>query len=260
MSFQNLSIDIQNQIATLTITRSAKLNALNIETLQELEKAVTQLNEDKNVKGVMLTGEGEKAFVAGADISQMVNMTENEALAYSQLGHRVFGAIENAPKPYIALINGFALGGGLELALGCHIRLAVEKAKLGLPELNLGVIPGFGGTQRLSLAIGRAKALELILTSDIITAQEAKALGLVSYVFNSIEEMKTKAIEILEKVSKKGSLAVAKAIHTVVAQYDSQAGGYIQECMSFGHLAATKDFKEGMSAFLEKRPANFVGE
>ncbi|TAE71048.1 MAG: enoyl-CoA hydratase [Bacteroidetes bacterium] len=256
----NLAIEIKNQIATLTIMRASKLNALNVETLQEILQAVQVLNENKDVKGVLLTGEGEKAFVAGADISQMVNMTENDALSYSQLGHKAFASIENAPKPYIALINGFALGGGLELAMACHIRLAVEKSKLGLPEVTLGVIPGFGGTQRLTSLVGKAKAFEMVLTGDMITGQEAKELGLVNHIFPTIAEMTAKGNEILEKVSKRGSLAIEKAIKTINAQYDSEQGGYIQEVMSFGHLFATKDCKEGMNAFLEKRTPNFVGE
>ncbi len=256
----NLAIDIKNQIATITIMRASKLNALNKETLEEILEATEKINQDKNIKGVMLTGEGEKAFVAGADIAQMVNMTENEALAYSQLGHKAFANIENAPKPYIALINGFALGGGLELAMACHIRLAVEKSKLGLPEVTLGVIPGFGGTQRLTSLIGKAKAFEMVLTGDMITGQEAKELGLVNHIFPTITEMTTKAIDILEKVCKRGELAIAKAIKTINAQYDSEQGGYIQEVMSFGHLFGTKDCKEGMNAFLEKRTPNFIGE
>lgn len=256
----NLAINIENQIATLTIMRAAKLNALNAATLQEILEAVEQLNQDKNVKGVLLTGEGEKAFVAGADIAQMVNMTENEALAYSQLGHKAFATIENANKPYIALINGFALGGGLELAMACHIRLAVEKSKLGLPEVTLGVIPGFGGTQRLTSLVGKAKAFELVLTGDMITGQEAKDLGLVNHIFASIPEMTAKAIEIVEKITKRGSLAIERAIQTINAQYNSEQGGYIQEVMSFSYLFGTKDCKEGMNAFLEKRIPHFIGE
>jgi enoyl-CoA hydratase len=257
MSFQNLSVVINDQIATLTITRASKLNALNSETLSEIHQAIDQLNADTNVRGIILTGEGNKAFVAGADISQMINMNAQEAQAYSKFGQDAFSKIENSAKPVIALINGFALGGGCELAMACHIRIATENAKMGLPEVSLGVIPGFGGTQRLIQYVGKAKAIELTITGNIISAGEALTLGLVSYVFATIEEATQKSLEILQKSKNNSSIAIAHAIKAINAFNPNDAKGYQVEHETFGTLVNSEDCKEGMGAFLEKRKPNF---
>jgi enoyl-CoA hydratase len=260
MIFQNIAVEINQQIATLTITRASKLNALNAETLAEIHQAIDELDKNTEVRGIILTGEGTKAFVAGADISQMVNMNAEEAQKYSKFGQDTFSKIENASKPVIALVNGFALGGGCEIAMACHIRIATENAKLGLPEVTLGVIPGFGGTQRLAQYVGKAKAIELMLTGNIISAQDALAFGLVSYVFPNIAEANAKAVEILEKVKNNAPIAIAHAIKAINALNPNDAKGYQIEHETFGILAETADFKEGMGAFLEKRKANFIGK
>lgn len=258
--FQNLSLVIENQIATLTINRPSKLNALDKETLAEIAQVMDEINVNNNIRGVILTGEGSKAFVAGADISQMVNMNATEAQAYSKFGQDAFAKIENCKKPVIALVNGFALGGGCELAMACHLRIATENAKLGLPETTLGVIPGFGGTQRLAQYVGKAKAIELTITGNIITAKEALELGLVSYVFATKEEALTKSLEILEKVKNNAPIAIAHAIKAINALNPNDAKGYQLEYETFGTLVNSADCKEGMGAFLEKRKANFKGE
>ncbi len=259
MSFQNIAIQIENQIATLTITRPAKLNALNHETLAEIHQAMDMLDAHTEVRGVILTGEGVKAFVAGADISQMVAMNAQEAQTYSKFGQDAFAKIENLSKPVIALVNGFALGGGCELAMACHLRIATENAKLGLPEVTLGVIPGFGGTQRLAKYVGKAKAIELTITGNIISAQEALQLGLVSYVFPTIADASAKAHEILEKVKNNAPIAIAHAIKAINALQPNDAIGYQLEYETFGTLVNSEDCKEGMGAFLEKRKPNFKG-
>ncbi|MCS6820648.1 MAG: enoyl-CoA hydratase-related protein [Microscillaceae bacterium] len=257
--YKNLSIDIEEGIATITICRASKLNALNYATLEEIQLAIQEIQENPSASSVIITGEGSKAFAAGADIAELANLDEIKAKRYSQHGQDVFASIENCPKPVIAAVNGYALGGGCELALACHMRVAVESAKFGLPEVKLGTIPGFGGTQRLTQSIGKAKTLELIMTGDMITAQEAKELGLVNHVVPTHDELYRKCREILMKIATSGPLAVSMVISSVNAVYSSQERGYQKEAALFGATAKTADFKEGMNAFLEKRKPNFKG-
>jgi enoyl-CoA hydratase len=259
-TYQNLKIEIQNSIATITLNRPQALNALNQETVRELRELFGTLKTDSTIKGIVLTGEGEKAFVAGADIKELTILSKQQALELATNGHQLFKSIEDFPKPVIALVNGFALGGGCELAMACHMRIATENAKLGLPELTLGLIPGYGGTQRLAQLVGRAKALELALTGDMVTAKEAKELGLVNHVVATKQEGFELASKMLQKISQKAPLAVAELIKSVNAGFGFETHGYKTEIESFAHLFTTKDFVEGTTAFMEKRAANFKGE
>lgn len=258
MDYNNILSELKDGILYLTINRASKMNALNIETIQELGQAIDQAYTDAAVNGVILTGAGDKSFIAGADISEFANFSSEEGKKMSAAGHAVFNKFENCPKPTIAAINGFALGGGLELAMSCHLRIASNKSKFGQPEVNLGVIPGYGATQRLAHLIGKGKAMELNLTGDMIKADEAHALGLVNHVVEP-EEVMAKAEEIIQKTATKGPLAIARVIKCINAQYDNQADGFKLEVEEFGNSFDTKDFKEGTTAFLEKRKAEFVG-
>jgi enoyl-CoA hydratase len=255
MQFDNLLWEIKDEILFLTINRPTKLNALNQQTMSEISKAFELIYQDTEIKGVILTGAGEKAFVAGADIAEFIGLAGADAKAMAQRGHQILFQIENCPKPVIAAVNGFALGGGCELAMACHLRLASSNAKFGQPEVNLGIIPGYGGTQRLTQLVGKGKALELMLTADVIGAEEALQIGLVNHVLLP-DQLLAKAVEILQKIKQKAPLAIAQVIKSANAAYDS---GYEVEAEGFGISATTSDFKEGASAFLEKRKANFQG-
>jgi len=246
-------------IVTITINRPDKLNALNKATLSELDHAMGAAFDDPNVYGVIITGSGEKAFVAGADITEFTGISVDEGKALSQTGQDIFNRIERGPKPVIAAVNGFALGGGCELAMSCHIRVASENALFGQPEVNLGLIPGYGGTQRLIQLIGKGKATELLMTADMIKAPEALSLGLVNYV-TSLEELFPKCVEILEKIKGKSPLAIREIITCVNAHFKDGSNGFDVEVNQFGNCIATEDFKEGTAAFLEKRKANFPGK
>jgi len=250
---------LENNILTIKINRPDKLNALNKEVISELEQAFISAINSHDVKGIILTGEGPKAFAAGADIAEFVPLSQSEAKEMAQKGHAVFDLIENSPKPVIAAVNGFALGGGCELAMACHIRVASKNAKFGQPEVNLGLIPGYGGTQRLTRLIGRGKATELLLTADTISGEEAKTLGLVNHVTEP-EELLVKCTEILNKINKKATLAVAKVLNSVQAYYDKKEDGFGTEINEFAACFHTEDFKEGVTAFLEKRSAEFKGK
>ncbi|HEY8511560.1 MAG TPA: enoyl-CoA hydratase-related protein [Cyclobacteriaceae bacterium] len=245
-------------ILVVTFSRPEALNALNQATLHELAQALEDIYNNEKIRGVILTGDGDKAFVAGADIRELAAMSREDAMALSEYGQGLFRKIERCPKPVIAAINGFALGGGCELAMSCHIRIAVEHAKLGQPEVNLGTIPGYGGTQRLTQLAGRGRALELILTGDMIDAAEAYRIGVVNRTVPDREALMALARQILSKILSKAPVAVAKAIDSVNAAVDS-ANGYEAEAKNFADCAATDDFKEGTSAFLEKRKTNFKG-
>jgi enoyl-CoA hydratase len=255
--FKNLNT---SGILTVTISRPEALNALNSEIMVGLRALIQEVYQSQEIRGIILIGEGEKAFVAGADIKELTALSEAEALKLAQKGHELFKSIEDCPKPVIAAINGFALGGGCELAMACHIRLATENARFGQPEVNLGIIPGYGGTQRLTQLVGRGKALELMLTADIITAQEAKLLGLVNHVVANREELIALAEKMMTKIISKGPVAVAQIIKSVNAGFAFEQAGYEAEADGFGKCAATQDFREGTSAFLEKRPAVFQGK
>lgn len=259
MPYENILTENKNATLHITINRASKLNALNKATLSELNAAFKAAFADDDVRAIILTGDGSKAFVAGADISEFADFSVSQGAALSSEGHAsVFDLIENSPKPVIAAINGFALGGGLELAMACHIRVASETAKMGLPEVGLGVIPGYGGTQRLPQLVGKGRAMEMIVTADVINAADAYRIGLVNHVVPA-EELITKCEEIISKVITKSPVAISFAIQSVNAGFVAGANGYAAEIENFGACFGTKDFKEGTTAFLEKRKANFSG-
>ncbi len=259
LKFSNLIFAIENSIATITINREDKLNALNTATIEELRLAVRVIYDDTEIRAGIITGIGGKSFVAGADISEVAQLNELNGRKYAEIGQEVFRMIENAPKPIIAAINGYALGGGCELAMSCHLRIAVQTAKFGQPEVNLGVIPGYGGTQRLSQLIGKSKALELLLTGDIIDAEQAADLGLINHVTATQEQLWEKTHELLNKILSKAPRALEMVIQSVNAAYEPGQNGYQTEANGFANCCATQDFKEGTSAFLEKRPPKFTG-
>ncbi len=260
MTYQNLLISEENGICVVTINREKALNALNKQTMLELKTFFGQEAPAKdNLKGVILTGAGSKAFVAGADIKEFLGISPEQGRELAQRGHDVFFMIERFPKPVVAAVNGFALGGGCELAMACHMRVAGEKARFGQPEVNLGLIPGYGGTQRLIQLIGKGKAMELLLTADMIGADEAHRLGLVNHVVPVGEEVQ-KARELIEKIATKGPVAVAKVIESVNAYFQFDEDGFGREVAEFGGATATEDFAEGATAFVEKRRANFKGK
>ena len=253
----NVRTENKDGILIITVDRPKVLNALNAQTVAEIGEAFEAARDDASVKCVILTGGGEKAFVAGADINELAQMTPITGKATAEKGQRVFRAIERFPKPVIAAVNGFALGGGCELALACHMRIASENAKLGLPEVTLGIIPGYGGTQRMARLLGKGKALELILTGDRIGAEEAERIGLVNKVVPADQLMAT-CEELARKIATRGPLAVSAAIEAVMSGSEMPFDeGQTLEATLFGLLASTEDMKEGMGAFLEKRTANF---
>lgn len=257
MTFQNLTIEYQVTVATLTINRPKQLNALNKATILELHHAFTHLEKDKNVRAIVLTGEGSKAFVAGADIKEFAYFDVEQGKTLAKNGHDLlFNFVENLTTPVIAAINGFALGGGLELAMAAHFRIASDNAKMGLPEVSLGVIPGYGGTQRLPQLVGKGRAMEMILTASMISAEEAKGCGLVNYVVTQ-EELIPLANKLAQKIASNSSEAIAVAIATVNAQSDKKINGFKKEIKNFGKSFESDDFKEGTTAFLEKRKPKF---
>jgi enoyl-CoA hydratase len=258
--YNNLLVENQNGIFIITINREDKLNALNIELLSELKKVVKIVYDDKTIKGAILTGKGPKAFAAGADIAEFASFTEKQGIELSQSGGAIFKSIEECPKPFLALNNGFTLGGGCELAMACHMRIATDNAKFGQPEVALGIIPGYGATQRLVQLVGKGKALELLMTGNMITAAEAKDLGLVNYTFASIEEAMDKCKELINKIATQGPLAIAKIIDCVNCYFDHNIDGFEEESKLFGASMNTQDFKEGTTAFIEKRKAVFTGQ
>ncbi|RZK49011.1 MAG: enoyl-CoA hydratase [Pedobacter sp.] len=260
MTYQNILFENRDTIAYITINRPSKLNALNKETIAELADVVKKINADTSIRAALITGAGEKAFVAGADISEFSSLDKVAGEQLSALGHEgVFNAIENAPKPYLAAINGFALGGGLELALACHMRIASTTAKLGLPEVTLGLIPGYGGTQRLTQLVGKGLAFEMICSADMIAAERALQIGLINSVC-APEELILVAEQILNKITQRAPLAIKEAIIAINASTDPTKDGFATEINSFGNCFQTQDFKEGVDAFLEKRKPVFKGE
>lgn len=260
MNYENLLIAIENKIALVTLNRPTKLNALNKDTLAELHAAFSDLEKDDTVQVIILTGSGEKAFVAGADIAEFANFSAQEGTQLAAEGHqKVFDHIENLKKPVIAAVNGFALGGGLELAMACHFRVASDNAKMGLPEVTLGLIPGYGGTQRLPQLVGKGRAMEMILTATMISAAEAKEYGLVNHVVPQSELIEF-CQGLAQKICKNAPVAISEAIQAVNANFDKSKNGFETEISAFGRLFSTSDFKEGTTAFLEKRKANFIGK
>ncbi|HPA35390.1 MAG TPA: enoyl-CoA hydratase-related protein [Chitinophagales bacterium] len=258
MQFSNLlwEIDADN-VLTITINRADKLNALNSATMQDISAAFDAAKSIDGLKGIILTGAGEKAFVAGADISEFQSLDVLQAKALAQRGHDTFFAIERMPIPVVAVVNGFALGGGCELSMACHLRIATPNAKFGQPEVNLGIIAGYGGTQRLIQYIGKTKALELHLTADMIDAQTALQLGLLNYVEADKNAALEKAKSIILKIATKGPIAVAKVIECTNAYFKEDVDGFAYEVNAFGDIFNTEDVKEGVAAFLEKRKPEF---
>jgi enoyl-CoA hydratase len=256
-TYNNILTELTEGILTITINRPDKLNALNHETIAEVGKAISAAESNVEVSGIILTGSGTKAFIAGADISEFADFNLEEGKKLAADGHKVFDSVEACEKPVIAAINGFALGGGCELAMACHLRVASEKARFGQPEVNLGIIPGYGGTQRLIQYLGKTKALELLMTGDMFGAEEAYRLGLLNYVVPAGEEL-NKALELLGKIAAKAPIAIQKVIECVNTYFDND--GFRREVIEFANTVKTEDFKEGASAFLEKRTANFQGK
>jgi len=260
MDFENIIVDLKDRIQYVIINRESKLNALNKATLNELHIAISGAFNNAQVGGIIITGAGQKAFVAGADISEFASLdAEGGGKLAREEQVNVFDLIENGPKPVIAAVNGFALGGGLELAMACHIRIACDNAKMGLPEVTLGLIPGYGGTQRLTRLVGKGKALEMIMTADMITAADAFQFGLVNHVVGQ-DELLPKAEELLSKMLLRAPLALASAIKAVNAATTPGLDGFEVEIEEFGKCFGTEDLKEGVSAFLEKRKPAFKGK
>lgn len=258
--YQTLLTDLQDGIMTITINRPDKMNALNKDVISELSQAMDEVMNNADVKTAIITGAGEKAFVAGADISEFTSLDVAGGVELAKKGQdNVFNKIENCPKPVIAAVNGFALGGGCELAMSCHFRIAAENAKFGQPEVNLGLIPGYGGTQRMTQLIGKGKTMELMMTGDMVGATDAQALGLVNHVVPQAELLgKTK--EILQKIQGKAPIAIAKVISCVNDAAKADPNGFANEIARFGECFGTEDMREGTTAFLEKRKAAFNGK
>lgn len=256
-TYTNILLHIENGILTISVNRPDKLNALNKETIQEIGDAVRTAERDAAIAGIILTGVGAKAFIAGADISEFSSYSIEQGQALSAAGHEVFNSVERCTKPVIAAVNGFALGGGCELAMACHLRIASDNAKFGQPEVKLGLIPGYAGTQRLVQLIGKSKALELLMTADMIGAEEAHRLGLVNYVVPP-DQLMAKTLELMGKITAQSPRAIAGIVRCVDAFYKDGVDGFQFEIEEFGRCFGTDDFKEGVSAFLEKRKANFV--
>jgi len=259
MNYQTILFTIENGICTITINRPDKLNALNKQVFTDLDAAIDQMNSNADIKSAIITGAGPKAFVAGADITEFAGLSKEEAMALAKRGQDVFFKIENSKKPIVAAVNGFALGGGCELAMACHFRLCSENAKFGQPEVNLGLIPGYGGTQRLTQLIGKGRAMEMLMSGNMVDANTALQYGLVNYVVPA-EELLNKAKSIAELINSKAPLAVAACIKATNAVFDETQNGYQTEIDAFGDCFVTEDMKEGTSAFLEKRKANFTGK
>jgi enoyl-CoA hydratase len=259
MNFENILITSENGIGQITINRPSKLNALNVATIQELHDGLENLDANPEIRVIIITGEGEKAFVAGADISEFANFSIEEGAHLAAKGQELlFDFVEKLKTPVIAAVNGFALGGGLELAMACHFRVASDNAKMGLPEVSLGVIPGYGGTQRLPQLVGKGRAMEMIMTAGMIDAETAKSYGLVNHVVPQNELLEfTKGIA--NKIMRNSPVAIGKAINAINAHFKDGVDGYQTEIRNFGKCFGTEDFKEGTTAFLEKRKADFKG-
>ena len=260
MSYNNILEEIEDNILRITIDRPKKLNALNRETIQELHDAFKEAKDNDEVKVVIITGSGEKAFVAGADISEFSEYSPKEGKGLAADGQKkLFNYVANFPKPVIAAVNGFALGGGLELAMAAHFRIASDNAKMGLPEVSLGVIPGYGGTQRLPQLVGKGRAMEMIMTAGMIDANQALQYNLVNHVVE-LNELLDFAEELAGKIMKNSMVAVSAAIKAINSNYEDGVNGFDVEINEFGRSFGTEDFKEGTSAFLNKRKADFPGK
>jgi len=258
MSYSAILLEVKNNIAYITVNRPKSLNAMNRDVFNDIDKALEELRNNIEAKGIIITGAGEKAFVAGADITEFKDYDNEGALKLSLRGQEIFRRIELYPKPIIAAVNGFALGAGCEFAMACHMRLASETARFGQPEVNLGLIPGYAGTQRLTQLIGKGKAMELLMTADMIKAPEALQLGLVNHVVPQ-EELIEKCESIINKIATKGPIAIAKIVEAVDAYFDPKKDGSAEEARLFCECFGTEDYVEGTTAFVEKRKANFKG-
>ncbi|MBX2930912.1 MAG: enoyl-CoA hydratase/isomerase family protein [Chitinophagaceae bacterium] len=259
MAYQTLLTELENGILTVTINRPDKLNALNKDVFNDLDTLLKQVYTDNQIQSVIIIGSGNKAFVAGADITEFGNLSVEQGKQLAKRGQDIFDRIEQSPKPIIACVNGFALGGGCELAMACHFRIASDNAKFGQPEVNLGLIPGYGGTQRLAQLIGKGRAIELLISANMIDAQTAVQYGLVNYVVPQ-DELINKAKSILQIVNTKAPLAVAACIKAANAVWNESKNGFNEEIELFGSCFGTEDMKEGTIAFLEKRKAHFTGK
>ncbi len=257
--FTTLLTTLEKGIYTITINRPDKMNALNSQVFADLNSALDEVAVNNSIQSVIITGSGPKAFVAGADISEFNTFSKSESMALAKSGQDTFFRIEKSPKPIIACVNGFALGGGCELAMSCHFRVASDNARFGQPEVNLGLIPGYGGTQRLVQLIGKGRALELLMSGSMIDAASALQYGLVNYVVPP-EELLNKGLTLLTLINSKAPIAVAKCITAANAVYDETKDGYATEVEGFGECFDTHDMKEGTTAFLEKRKAVFTGK
>jgi len=259
--YTTLLTNLVDGIFTITINRPEKLNALNATVFLELDKAIDEVYNTTEIKSAIITGAGTKAFVAGADITEFAGLNKQQAMALSKKGQDVFFKIENCKKPIVAAVNGFALGGGCELAMACHFRLASDNAKFGQPEVNLGLLPGYGGTQRLTQLVGKGKSMELQMTAALVDATEALRLGLINHL-TTPENLLVKTIEILKVIQSKAPIAIGKVIECINIAVVNETGksGYDKEVQAFGECFATEDMIEGTTAFLEKRKANFIGK
>lgn len=259
-SFNNIFFETTDGISTLTINRPDKLNALNQATLEEIRTAVQEVYDDKNIKGLIITGAGEKAFVAGADIRELSQLNELNGRKFSENGQELFDLIENCHKPVLAAVNGYALGGGFELALACHLRIGIQDAWFGFPEVTLGILPGYGGTQRLTFLIGRGRALELMLSGERIDAATAHQYGILNHIVNNETLLLPYARDLLNMILKNAPLALGMVIESVNAATRYEVNGFQTESNCFSNAIKTHDFTEGTRAFLEKRPPEFTGE
>lgn len=257
--YQTILTALEEGIFTITINRPDKLNALNKDVMNDLEAVMREIEDTPEIRGVIIIGAGQKGFVAGADISEFIGLNSGEGMDLARRGQDIFFKIENCSKPVVAAVNGFALGGGCELAMACHFRIASENAKFGQPEVNLGLIPGYGGTQRLVQLIGKGRALELLMTGNMIDANTAHQYGLVNHVVPQ-EELVNKARGILQVITSKAPLAISRCITSANAVFDQSRNGYDTEISAFGECFDTEDMREGTSAFLEKRKAEFKGK
>lgn len=259
-TYKYISYSVEDGVALLTINREEKMNILNNATLDEIKEVIQEVYDNKDIKALTITGSGDKAFAAGADIREIAKLNELNGRKFSEHGQEIFDLIENCHKPVIAAINGFALGGGFELALSCHIRIASKNARLGLPEVSLGLLPGYGGTQRLTRLIGKGRSLELIMTAEMLSAEDAFSMGLVNHVVESPANLVTMATEIHQKIIRNAPLSIGMVIDSVNAATRNDINGFQVESNCFSSAMKTKDFEEGTKAFLEKRKPNFTGE
>ncbi len=257
--YNTIKTELTDNILFIYINRPDKMNALNQEVMKELALAIDEVYTNKEIRSAVITGKGEKAFVAGADISEFLALSDEQGMELAKKGQVVFKHIEDCPKPIIAAVNGFALGGGCELAMACHFRIAATNARFGQPEVNLGLIPGYGGTQRLTALVGKGKALEMMMTGDMINAEDALSWGLVNYVV-APGDLLLKSTELLQKIHAKAPLAIARVIKCANAALDNSTDGFELELNEFGACFATKDLQEGAEAFIQKRTPRFVGE